>query len=85
MDAYQKMGAILKNEGFQDDIVETFQNNEIDVDVFVDLNRDDFKDLGITAVGVKKKLLRLIEKIKSLVSLKTCSGNILQKYTESND
>ena len=78
MDAYQKMGAILKSEGFQDDIVETFKNNEIDVDVFVDLNRDDFKDLGITAVGVKKKLLRLIEKIKSLVSLKTCSSNIAE-------
>ena len=66
MDAYKEMGAILKEEGFDDDIIETFQENKIDVKVFVDLDRVDFTELGIKAVGDKRKLLQLQEKIKSV-------------------
>ena len=67
MDAYKEMGAILKKEGFDDDIIETFQKNKVDVETFVDLDKDDLKkDLEITALGDRKRLLQLQKKIKSV-------------------
>ncbi len=44
-----------------DHYAETFEENELDLDLVADLSDADLKDLGVTAMGHRKKLLRAIE------------------------
>ena len=53
--------SLLKEKGLDNDVVEVFRSNKIDGAVFLDLNREDLRELGIVALGDQKK----IEKIRS--------------------
>ena len=55
---------LLRQRGFDDFIVEIFEKNKIDMDVIKDLNADDMKELGIVALGDKKRLQQLINSLQ---------------------
>ena len=50
---------ILTTNDFDADVVETFRTNKIDGNTFLELNSGDLKELGITALGDRKKIERL--------------------------
>lgn len=56
---------ILTENGFCTSIVQLFHENMIDKEELMELNTDDLKELGITALGVRKKLFRLIDSLRS--------------------
>lgn len=56
---------LLREKGFQDDVVEVFRMNKIDGSVLVELDADDMKELGVKALGDRKKLNHLIKAVKS--------------------
>lgn len=43
-------------KGLDGDIVEVFWANKIDGGVFLDLNKEDLKELGFVALGDRKKI-----------------------------
>lgn len=53
----------LLEEHFDQDVVAVFQRNKIYEDIFLQLNQDDFKELGITALGDRIRLNNLKKKI----------------------
>lgn len=55
---------LLRQRGFGDSVVENFAKNKIDMDVLKDLNADDIKELGIIALGDRKRLQKLIDGIQ---------------------
>ena len=55
---------LLRQRGFDDLVVEIFEKNKIDMDVIKDLNADDMKELGIVALGDRKRLQQLIDSIQ---------------------
>lgn len=61
------VGETLRKEGFTDDIVQLFYENKISMPILMDLNKEDFKELGIVALGDRKKLTILIENLKKHV------------------
>ena len=54
----------MRNYDFEDDIVEVFKANK---PFFLKLDREDIKKLGMTAVGDRRRLETLKEKIKTEV------------------
>ena len=59
---------LIQDSGFDYSVVEVFRENKIDGIEFVSLSRDDMKELGISALGDRKKLLRLIHTLESNTS-----------------
>ena len=61
------MAATLKVDGVCQllMVVEIFRENRIDGSVLIDLTVDDMKELGVKALGDRKKLNQLIEAVKS--------------------
>lgn len=55
---------LLRKRGFDELIVETFEKNKIDMNVLKDIDADDMKELGITALGDRKRLQDLIDSIQ---------------------
>ena len=54
----------LVAENFDSDVVDTFRCNKIDGSVFLELDEGDMKELGITALGDRKKLKKLMQTLK---------------------
>ena len=54
---------LLQDNGFDDSVVELFKENKIDGTELSSLDREDMKELKITALGDQKKLLRSLEDI----------------------
>jgi len=54
----------LESLGFGQ-FAETFEQNRIDLDVARDLTDQDLRDLGITALGERKLLLRVIATLRN--------------------
>ena len=50
---------LLMDNGFDVSIVEVFRRNKVDGVVFVELDSNDMKELGISALGDRKKLQKL--------------------------
>jgi len=46
-----------------------FENNHVDSDLLAELSEDDLKELGVTSLGHRKRLLRAIEMLKGPPSL----------------
>ena len=53
---------LLGEKGLDSDVIELFRSNKIDGAVFLDLNKEELKELGVVALGDRKK----IEKIRNL-------------------
>ena len=49
---------------FDSEVVETFRTNKIDGSVFIELEESDMKELGIVALGDRKKLKKLIRTLQ---------------------
>ena len=62
---------LLKTNGFDDDAVEVFRANKIDGGTLLELNSEDLKELGIVALGDRKKL----EKVKNTKSSPPASSS----------
>lgn len=50
---------LLMDNGFDISVVEVFRCNKVDGEVFVQLDSNDMKELGISALGDRKKLQKL--------------------------
>ena len=46
--------------------MDVFRENKVDLDVFIQLDKDDIRELGVTALGDRKKLQQLIVKLQNL-------------------
>ena len=58
-----QVAELLKKEGFRDDLVQLFVENEVDGEALMMLETDDcMKDLGVTEVGDRRQLKRFIKK-----------------------
>lgn len=55
---------LLLENGFDRSVTAIFHDNKVDGTVFVELDKDDMKELGISALGDRKKLQQLIDKVK---------------------
>ncbi len=51
---------LLKTSGLDDEVVEIFRANKIDGGTLLELNSDDLKELGIVALGDRKRLQKVI-------------------------
>ena len=56
MAKYERVCDLLNEEGFDKDVLEVFRKNRIDVSAFVKWDKEDFEQLGIVALGDKKRL-----------------------------
>ena len=79
---------LLIERDFAEDVVEIFRENRINGIVLRDLTVDDMKELGVKALGDRKKLSSLIEAVKSgrhapVVLLESPRGDSLGKYSQS--
>lgn len=50
---------LLRENGFDEEVIETMRTNKIDGSTFIDLNSQDLKELGIVALGDRKRLEKL--------------------------
>jgi len=64
---------LLQDNGFDDSVVELFKENNIDGTELTSLDREGMKELGITALGDRKKLLRLICELEDIDRSSICS------------
>ena len=69
MTKYEEMCRILRDQQFEDDVVEVFRANRIDTTIFLELDKEDFAELGVTTLGDKKKLILLKDKLRAKVSI----------------
>ena len=60
----EEVCSILQAAGFDEATVEIFCVNKVDCTILLDLDKDDMKELGVTALGDRKKLLNIIAKLK---------------------
>ena len=60
----EEVCSILLAAGFDEAAVEIFRVNKINRSVLLDLDKDDIKELGVTALGDRKKLLAIIAKLR---------------------
>ena len=66
MDSVERVCDILETNGFDSEVVEAFRGNKVDWDVFTQLDKDDIKELGVTALGDRKKLQQLITRLQNI-------------------
>ena len=78
MDSVERVCDILVQNGFDYEVVDAFRQNKIDWDVFTQLDRDDIRELGVTALGDRKKLIRLVAKLQT-------SGQQTEKEALTNE
>ena len=69
----EKICELLLENGFDNSVSSVFCDNKVDGAVFVDLDKDDMKELGISALGDRKKLQQLIYKLKRSEGGADCS------------
>ena len=60
----EEVSSLLSNAGFDTEIVQIFVSNKIDRSVLATLTTEDMKELGIVALGDRKKLQFLIEAVQ---------------------
>ena len=72
-----KLCEILTGEKFDEDVVESFRKNKIDGETFLELDHDDLKELGIIALGDRKKVKKLQQRLKVSSRVHLHSFNVL--------
>ena len=60
----EEVSSLLTNAGFDTEIVQIFVSNKIDRSVLATLTTQDMKELGIVALGDRKKLQFLIDTVQ---------------------
>ena len=65
--AHLTVGDLCKTltEKFDEEVVETFRKNKIDGATLLELTQEDMKELGIFALGDRKKLAKLTARLAS--------------------
>ena len=63
MAKYEEICDLLREEDFEEDVIDVFRKNRIDSSTFLELTREDFLELGVTALGDRKKLLKMKDKM----------------------
>ena len=61
----EEVCSILLAADFEEATVEIFRANKVDCTILLDLDKDDMKELGVTALGDRKKLLNIIATLKN--------------------
>lgn len=74
---------LLKTNGFDEDVVEIFLANKIDGSTLLELNSNDFKELGLVALGDRKKLEKLKNANKTSRSSETNTSTPSHKALHS--
>lgn len=62
----EEVSDILNKAGFDEEVVKIFRVNKIDRSLLVALDKDDMKELGIVALGDRKKLQMLIATLQNM-------------------
>ena len=52
---------VLRDNGFDEEVAESMRINKIDGDTLLDLSSQDLKELGIVALGDRKRLEKLCQ------------------------
>ena len=67
MAKYEEICFRLRDAGFEEDVIDIFKRNRIDVPVFLELDSEEFIQLNVDALGDRKRLISLQREIKSKV------------------
>ena len=67
MAKYEEICSKLRDAGFEEDVIDIFKRNRIDVPVFLELDSEEFIQLNVDALGDRKRLISLQREIKSKV------------------
>lgn len=59
----------LMTNGFDEEVVEVFRCNKISGKVLSLLTEEDFKELGLTALGDRRLLSHLLQEFKKVITL----------------
>ena len=64
---YEEICSKLRDAGFEEEVIDIFKRNRIDVPVFLELDSEEFIQLKVDALGDRKRLISLQREIKSKV------------------
>ena len=64
---YEEICSKLRDAGFEEDVIDIFKRNRIDVPVFLEIGSEEFIQLKVDALGDRKRLISLQREIKSKV------------------
>ena len=67
----------ILEEEFDEEVVQTFRRNKIDIDTLLELTSEDMKELGIVALGDRKRLTKLINRLSTELENPASSGVIV--------
>ena len=67
---YEKVCSLLRLQGITEDIISIFRMNKIDQDVLFDLDIEDLKQLGVTALGDIKKVKKVKEALQVSIGVR---------------
>ena len=65
---------------FDAEVVDTFRINKIDGETLLELTQEEMKELGIVALGDRKKLVKLT---KTLLTMKGCTETLTSNEVHS--
>ena len=60
---YEEMSSLLRKSCFEEDVIDIFFKNRIDKEIFKELTKDDFQQLGVVALGDIKRLQLMKENV----------------------
>lgn len=61
---YESVCSLMRANGFDEEVVSIFKENKIDEETLLELNNDDLKELSVTALGDRKKIMKMKEHIR---------------------
>ena len=67
----------ILEEEFDEEVVQTFRQNKIDIDTLLELTSEDMQELGIVALGDRKRLTKLINRLSTELENPASSGVIV--------
>ena len=74
MECVEKMCSLLSDAGFDDTVVDIFRENKVDQQVLISLDKEDTLELGVVALGDRKRLQQLIINLRDAEKENMCPG-----------
>jgi len=65
MERVEKLCGLLSDAGFDNAVVDTFRENKVDEQVLISLDKEDMVELGVVALGDRKRLQKLIIRLRN--------------------
>ena len=74
MERVETMCRLLSDAGFDDTVVDIFRENKVDQQVLISLDKEDMLELGVVALGDRKRLQQLIVSLRDVEKENVCPG-----------